>query len=137
MAAAPVATAVSQNPELTELAHAISAAGMTKTMNSATAITLFAPDDAAFHALGSGDLKTLMASKADLAKLVEYHIVKSRVTPADLAAGKPLATEVGLSVHPAKSGDAYMVNTARVTCGNIQTTNGTIYIVDKVLIPTT
>jgi uncharacterized surface protein with fasciclin (FAS1) repeats len=137
MAAAPVATAVSQNPQLTDLAHAISEAGMTKTMNSAKAITLFAPDDSAFHALGAGDLKTLMASKADLAKLVEYHIVKSRVTPADLAAGKPLLTQVGLSVHPAKSGDVYKVNTARVTCGNIQTTNGTIYIVDKVLIPTT
>jgi uncharacterized surface protein with fasciclin (FAS1) repeats len=137
MAAVPVATAVSQNPQLTELAHAISEAGMTKTLNSATAITLFAPDDSAFHALGSADLKKLMASKADLAKLVEYHIVKSRVTPADLAAGKPLATEVGLSVHPAKSGDVYKVNTARVTCGNIQTANGTVYIVDKVLIPTT
>jgi uncharacterized surface protein with fasciclin (FAS1) repeats len=59
------------------------------------------------------------------------------VTPADLAAGKPLLTQVGLSVHPAKSGTVYMVNTARVTCGNIQTANGTIYILDKVLIPTT
>jgi uncharacterized surface protein with fasciclin (FAS1) repeats len=137
MAAAPVATAVSQNPQLTELAHAISEAGLTKTLNSATAITLIAPDDSAFHALGSGDLKKLMASKADLAKLVQYHIVKSRVTPADLAAGKPLPTEVGLSVHPSKSGDVYKVNTARVTCGNIQTANGTIYIVDKVLIPAT
>jgi uncharacterized surface protein with fasciclin (FAS1) repeats len=137
MAAAPVATAVSQNPQLTELAHAISETGMTKTLNSATAITLFAPDDAAFHSLGSRDLRKLLASKADLAKLLEYHVVKSRVTPADMAAGKPLLTQVGLSVHPAKSGTVYTVNTARVTCGNIQTANGTIYILDKVLIPTT
>ena len=136
MASAPVATAVSHNPQLTELTHAIDEARLTGALNTATAITLFAPDDAAFHALGSGNLKTLMASKADLAKLLEYHIVKGRVTPADLAAGKPLETEVGLRVHPAKSGDVYKVNSALVACGNIQTTNGTIYIVNKVLIPT-
>lgn len=137
MAAAPVATAVSDNSQLSELANVISKAGLTKTLNSATAVSLFAPDDSAFHALGSTDLKKLMASKADLAKMVEYHIVKSRVTPADLAAGKPLPTEVGLAVHPTKSGDVYKVNTAQVTCGNIQTSNGTLYIVNKVLIPTT
>jgi uncharacterized surface protein with fasciclin (FAS1) repeats len=137
MTAVPIATAVSHNPQLTVLSHAISEAGLTGALNSATAVTLFAPDDSAFHALGSGNLKTLMANKADLAKLLEYHIVRGRVTPADLAAGKPLATEVGLRVHPVKSGDVYKVNSALVSCGNIQTTNGTIYIVNKVLIPTT
>ena len=137
MASAPIATAVSHNPQLTELSHAIDEADLTGTLNSASAITLFAPDDSAFHALGSGNLKALMASKTDLAKLLKYHIVKGRVTPADLAAGKPILTEVGLPVHPAKSGKVYKVNSALVACGNIQTTNGTIYIVDRVLIPTT
>jgi uncharacterized surface protein with fasciclin (FAS1) repeats len=40
MAAAPVATAVSDNSQLTELANAISKAGLTKTLNSAAAVTL-------------------------------------------------------------------------------------------------
>jgi uncharacterized surface protein with fasciclin (FAS1) repeats len=137
MASEPVGTAISHNPELTQLAHAIDKAGLTATLNSATAVTVFAPNDSAFHALGSGNLKTLLASKTDLTKLLEYHLVKGKLTPADLAAGKPLTTEVGLPVHPAKSGSDYTVNGARVTCGDIQTANGTIYILDKVLIPTT
>jgi uncharacterized surface protein with fasciclin (FAS1) repeats len=136
MASAPTATAVANNPQLTVLTHAIAEAGLTGTLNSATAVTLFAPDDAAFHALGGGNLKTLIAHKADLTKLLEYHIVKGRVTPAHLAAGKPLLTLVGLPVHPVKSGKAYKVNGALVTCGNIQTANGSVYIVDRVLIPT-
>jgi uncharacterized surface protein with fasciclin (FAS1) repeats len=59
------------------------------------------------------------------------------VTPADLAAGKPLTTQLGLPVHPAKSADKYKVNNAEVVCGNIPTSNATLYILNKVLIPTT
>jgi len=135
MSSEPTGTAIAHNPQLTELAHAISKAGLTTTLNSAMAITVFAPDDSAFHALGSGNLKTLMGNKTDLSKLLEYHMVKGPVTPADFAAGKPVATLVSLPVRPVKSGPDYRVNTARVTCGNIHTANGTVYIIDKVLIP--
>jgi uncharacterized surface protein with fasciclin (FAS1) repeats len=136
MATVPTATAISHNPQLTELTHAIRTAGLTSELNSASAVTFFAPDNSAFNALGSGNLKTLMLNKADLGKLLEYHAVKGRVSPAELAAAKPLTTLVGLPVHPAKSGQDYKINGARVTCGNIHTTNGKLYIVDKVLIPT-
>ncbi len=136
MATVPTATAISHNPQLTELTHAIDTAGLASVLNSAAAVTFVAPDNSAFNALGSGNLKTLMLNKADLGKLLEYHAVKGRVSPAELAAAKPLTTLAGLPVHPVKSGLDYKINGARVTCGNIHTTNGEIYIVDKVLIPT-
>lgn len=137
MASAPVATAASHNPQLTDLAHAISAAGLTSSLNSAKAITVFAPDNAALRALGSGNVKTLMANRPDLVKVLQYHVVNGRVTPAELATGKPLMTQLGLPVRPARSGHRYKINSAEVVCGNIQTANATVYIVSKVLIPTT
>lgn len=137
MASAPVVTAAAHNPLLTDLVHAIDAAGLTNTLNSAKGITVFAPDNAALAALGGGNVKTLMANKADLVKVLQYHVVNSRVTPAQLASGKPLTTQLGLPVHPVMSGHLYMINTAEVVCGNIQTSNATVYIVNKVLIPTT
>ncbi len=137
MAAEPVATAVSHNPQLSDFAKAIDAAGLTHTLNSAKTITVFAPDNAALAALGSGNVKTLMANKSDLTKVIQYHVVTAPVTPADLAAGKPLTTQLGLPVHPVKSGDKYKVNNAEVVCGNIPTSNAMLYIVNKVLIPTT
>jgi uncharacterized surface protein with fasciclin (FAS1) repeats len=137
MASQPVATAISHNPQLTSFSKAITAAGLTKTLDSAKAITVFAPDNAALSALGSGNVKTLMGNKADLTKVIQYHVATTSVTPADLAAGKPLTTQLGLPVHPAKSGDKYKVNDAEVVCGNIPTSNATLYIVNKVLIPTT
>lgn len=137
MTSEPVATAASHNPQLTDFAKAVSAAGLTNALNSAKGITVFAPDNTALTALGTGNVKTLMANKADLIKVLQYHVVKGHVTPAGLATGKPLTTQLGLPVHPAKSGDKYKINTAEVVCGNIHTSNATLYIVNKVLIPTT
>jgi uncharacterized surface protein with fasciclin (FAS1) repeats len=136
MASEPVATAISHNPQLTDFSKAITAAGLTKTLDSAKAISVFAPDNAALAALGSGNVKTLMGNKADLTKVIQYHVATTSVTPADLAAAKPLTTQLGLPVHPAKSGDKYKVNNAEVVCGNISTSNAMLYIVSKVLIPT-
>ena len=137
MASEPVATAVSHNPQLTSFSKAVSAAGLTNVLNSATGITVFAPDNTALSALGAGNVKTLLANKADLIKVLQYHVVTGNVTPASLAAGKPLTTRLGLPVHPAKSGDKYKINNAEVVCGNIHTSNATLYVVNKVLIPTT
>jgi uncharacterized surface protein with fasciclin (FAS1) repeats len=137
MASEPVATAISHNPQLTDFSKAITAAGLTKTLDSAKTISVFAPDNAALAALGSGNVKTLMGNKADLTKVIQYHVATTSVTPADLAAAKPLTTQLGLPVHPAKSGDTYKVNNAEVVCGNISTSNAMLYIVSKVLIPTT
>ena len=135
MATVPVVTAASHNPLLTDLAHAAEVAGLASTLNSASAVTLFAPDNSAFKALGKGNYKTLMANRTDLAKVLKYHVVKGRVTPAELAAREPLPTLAGLPVHPVKSRNVYKVNGVRVICGNLRTANATIYIVDEVLVP--
>lgn len=137
MASEPVATAAAHNPQLTYFAKAVSAAGLTNALNSAKGITVFAPDNAALAALGTGNVKTLMANKADLIKVIQYHVVNGHVTPAGLATGKPLATQLGLPVHPVKSGSKYKINNAEVVCGNLHTSNATVYILNKVLIPTT
>jgi len=136
MATVPVVTAAAHDPLLTDLAHAAAVAGLTSTLNSASAVTVFAPDNSAFSALGKGNYKTLMANRADLAKVLRYHVVKGTVTPAELAERKPLLTLAGLPVHPVKSKDIYKVNGVRVICGNLHAANATIYIVNEVLVPT-
>jgi uncharacterized surface protein with fasciclin (FAS1) repeats len=135
MAAAPVASAASHNPLLTELVHAVHTAGLTSTLNSARSITVFAPDNTAFAALGRGNLSTLLASRSDLIRVLESHLVNGRQTPADLASGKHLTTLLGTTIVPAKSAGIYRVNNASVICGDVQTANATVYIINKVLVP--
>jgi uncharacterized surface protein with fasciclin (FAS1) repeats len=136
MASVPVVTAASRDPLLTDLAYATRVAGLTSALNSAPAVTVFAPDNSAFSALGKGNYKTLMAHRADLAKVLKYHVVTGLVTPAELAERKPLTTLAGLPVHPVRSRNVYKVNGARVICGNLHAANATIYIVNQVLVPT-
>jgi uncharacterized surface protein with fasciclin (FAS1) repeats len=135
MAGAPVVTAASHNPLLSDFVRAIHAAGLTSALNSAKAITVFAPDNDAFAAIGSGNLQTLMDSRADLRKVLEYHVVNGRVTSADLATGAALTSLQGTNVQPLRTGDVYTINNAEVVCGNVQTANATVYIINKVLIP--
>ena len=56
-------------------------------------------------------------------------------TPAELAHGQALQTLEGGSVKGAKMGSVYEVNNAQVICGNIQTANATVYVINKVLVP--
>ena len=130
----PVVTAASHNPLLTTLASDIKTAGLTADLNTMHAVTVFAPANTAFSKLPASSM-AMMHSQAELAKILKYHVVSGHVTPAQLASGKPLTTLEGGTLKPSKMGAVYEVNTADVICGNIQTANATVYVINKVLIP--
>jgi uncharacterized surface protein with fasciclin (FAS1) repeats len=134
MAMDPVVTAASHNPLITTLAAEISKAELTSTLNSARNITVFAPDNEAFKKL-SGHEMAMMSGMAELAKVLKYHVVSGRITPADLASGKTLTTLEGSELKTSKMGSTYEVNNAAVTCGNLHTANATVYIINAVLMP--
>ena len=135
MATAPVATAASANPVLSTLVTAVKKAGLVDTLNSASNITVFAPDNAAFAKLPKATLDKVLANKAELTKILTYHVVSGRNTPSELASGKTLKTLEGGMVTPAMMGSSYSVNGASVICGNVQTANATVYIISSVLMP--
>jgi uncharacterized surface protein with fasciclin (FAS1) repeats len=130
----PVVTAASHNPLLTTLAADVKTAGLTGALDSMHAVTVFAPEDTAFGKLPASEM-TMMHSTAELAKILKYHVVSGRVTPAELAHGMTLTTLEGDTLKASKMGAVYEVNNADVICGNIQTANATVYIINKVLIP--
>jgi uncharacterized surface protein with fasciclin (FAS1) repeats len=135
MATAPVATAASANPVLSTLVAAVKKAGLVDTLNSASNITVFAPDNAAFAKIPAATLNSVLANKAELTKILTYHVVSGRYTPAQLAAGTPLKTLEGAMVTPALMGSTYEINSADVVCGNVGTANATVYIINSVLMP--
>jgi uncharacterized surface protein with fasciclin (FAS1) repeats len=135
MADAPVATAASANPVLSTLVTAVKKAGLVDTLNSASGITVFAPDNAAFAKIPSATLNSVLANKAELTKILTYHVVAGRYTPSQLASGAPLKTLEGATITPALMGSTYEVNSSDVVCGNVQTSNATVYIINTVLMP--
>jgi uncharacterized surface protein with fasciclin (FAS1) repeats len=139
MAQDPVATAASHNPVLSTLVTAVTKAGLGDTLNSAQGITVFAPANAAFQKIPSATLDSVLANKAELTKILTYHVVAGRLTPAELA-GTHKTLEGG-TITVAGGGESFTVtggsstNTANVVCGDVQTANATVYIIDSVLMP--
>ena len=130
----PVVTAASHNPLITTLAAEITKAGLASTLDSASGITVFAPDNQAFKNLTAHDM-AMMAGQAELGRILKYHVVRGRITPEELASGMTLSTLEGSPLHTAKMGSTYEVNSAAITCGNLHTANATVYIINAVLMP--
>lgn len=135
MAQDPVATAASNNPVLSTLVSAVTKAGLGDTLNSAKDITVFAPDNDAFKKIPAATLNKVLADKATLTKILEYHVVGQRITPDQLASGSFTTLEGGKITTSGSGQDYTIAGTAHVVCGNVQTANATVYIIDSVLMP--
>jgi uncharacterized surface protein with fasciclin (FAS1) repeats len=103
-------------------------------LSNAQNITVFAPTNEAFAKIPQETLAKVLADKKSLTDILTYHVVEQSRAPSDLE-GATLTTLQGGTISTAKSGDTYTVNDARVLCGNVQTRNATVYLIDTVLIP--
>ena len=131
---APVASAASANPLLKTLVAAVTAADLVDTLNSAPALTVFAPTNEAFGAIPKKDLNALLADKPALTKVLTHHVVEGKLTPAMLAGTHK--TLQGDTIEITGTGEDFEVNgQSSVVCGNVQTANATVYIIDDVLMP--
>jgi len=134
MATAPVATAASANPLLSTLVTAVGEAGLVDTLNSAPAITVFAPVNDAFAALPKATMDAAMADpKGLLSKVLTNHVIEGKIAPDKIAGDHK--TLGGGTITVSGSGEDFKVGDASVICGNVQTANATVYIIDGVLLP--
>ena len=134
MATDPVATAASNNPALSTLVTAVTEAGLGETLNSAKDITVFAPSNDAFAAVPKATMDAAMKDpKGLLTKVLTNHVVPMKLTP-EMLAGEH-KTLGGGTITVTGSGESFKVGEANVICGNVQTANATVYIIDGVLLP--
>lgn len=136
MAQDPVATAASNNEELSTLVELVGLANLGDTLNAAEDITVFAPANAAFEALPAETVEAVQDDPEGLLTTVlTYHVVPERLAPEDLAG--TFTTLQGADLTVEGSGEDFTVGAdgAQVVCGNIQTANATVYIIDGVLMP--
>ncbi len=135
MAEEPVATAASNNPALSTLTDAVGEADLVDTLNGAEDITVFAPADSAFEEIPEDDLNALLEDQEQLSDVLSYHAVEGQQAPQDLEEGDFTSLQ-GEGVTSSGSGEDFIVNDeASVVCGNVQTSNATVYIIDTVLMP--
>ena len=134
----PVGTAASNNPVLTTLTQAVTAANLVDTLNAAPALTVFAPTDCAFAA---ADPATIEAALADptglLTTVLGFHVVPGEELDAAALAGETSVTTLtGEELSISVSGDTVTVgDQAEVVVPDIQTANATVHLIDSVMVP--
>ena len=133
MADDPVATAASNNPLLKTLVAAVTQAGLVDTLNSADALTVFAPTDDAFAKIPAKDLNALLKDKKALTTVLTHHVVAGKLSPEDVAGEHE--TLAGDTITVEGSGEDFTAEGAAVVCGNVPTANATVYVIDSVMMP--
>jgi len=137
------------NPEFTTLVSAVTAADLAGTLGGTGPFTVFAPTNAAFEKIPAATRESLLApaGKADLTKILTYHVVPGRVTAADLTAqieaggGTATLTTVQGGTLTAKAANGTITltdangGTSTVAIADVAATNGIIHAIDTVVMP--
>ena len=129
---------VAANDTFKTFGSALRQSGMNDVLRGTGPFTVFAPTDAAFAKLPSGQLDRLMKpeNKEELASLVNYHVVKGRKLVSDIGKWDSARTVNGQSA-PIKLADGKVsIDGAQVTSADIGSSNGILHGIDKVNIPT-
>ena len=141
MATAPVATAAASNPVLTTLAQAVTAANLVDSLDSQQDVTVLAPANAAFQAVPADQLNAVVADVPQLTSVLTHHVIQGRLGPDQLAGSQTTLNNDTVTIEGSGenftiSGDQTVTGQpATVICGNVQTANATVYVIDQVLKP--
>jgi len=128
-----VETAV-QAGSFNTLVAAVKEAGLVDALSGDGPLTVFAPTDEAFAKLGEDTIKTVLADKELLTKILTYHVVSGRVTSGDVVKLQTAPTLQGQDVRISTMGGV-RINDSMVVTADIETSNGIIHVIDAVLLP--
>jgi uncharacterized surface protein with fasciclin (FAS1) repeats len=131
-----VETAVSAG-QFNTLATALKAAGLVEALQGKGPFTVFAPTDNAFAKLPKGTIEKLLKpeNRGLLTSILTYHVVPGNVTAAQVSKLSNAKTLNGQQVNISVSDCGVKVDNAKVVKADISTTNGTIHVIDSVILP--
>ena len=123
------------------LIAAAKAAGLADALSTGENLTVFAPTDEAFGALPAGTVESLLKpeNKMKLAAILSYHVLPRQLTSNQLPGRaihvKTIKADGKRTLSVSKTSSGVTVNEANVVKADIRADNGTIHVIDKVLLP--
>ena len=130
-----IAAIAAETPQLSTLLSLVKQAGLADELSGTTALTVFAPTNAAFAKVPKATLNALAKNPAALRRVLLYHVVAGKVTAAKVVTLRTAKTLAGPSVRIRVTGKTVRINSAKVTKANVLAANGVVHVIDRVLIP--
>ncbi len=131
-----VDTAVSAG-QFNTLVAAVEAADLVTTLKGDGPFTVFAPTDEAFAALPEGTVENLLKpeNKEQLISVLTYHVVAGKIMSSDIAGTTAMVESVQGSELDVNATNGVTVDGATVITADIETDNGVIHVIDRVVLP--
>lgn len=130
-----VVDAALATPELSTLADAVIAAGLVDALNDAENITVYAPTNDAFASIPEDILGGILADVDVLTAVLTYHVSPTQQDPRRYATPVRTDTLQGQKIFFQRSTGHARVNNSAVDCAGVQTSNGLVWLIDSVLLP--
>jgi len=132
-----IASLLTRDAQYATFEKVVTTAGATGRLKAKGPVTLLAPDEAAFTALGDAATERLTSDKAAAAAFVERQLLKGKVSFGDLLGkdGGTVTTVGGDRLAVVVDGTQVTVGGAPVAKNDIAASNGTIHVVSKVVQP--
>jgi uncharacterized surface protein with fasciclin (FAS1) repeats len=124
------------DPQFTTLVSLAKRAGLADDLSAQTKLTLFAPTNAAFRKVPEATLRKLRRNRALLRRVLLYHVVAGDVKAEQVVRLRAVRTLAGPKVRVRVRDDTVFLNRrAKVVNTDISASNGTIHVIDQVLLP--
>jgi len=122
-------------PALSTLVDLVVTAGLAGALSQPGDLTVFAPTNAAFDAIPAPVLGAIGSDVGLLTAVLTYHVVAGPADPRTPTTRKA-ATLQGQTLYTGfERGVGARVNNSVAGCTAVRTTNGTVWVIDSVLLP--
>jgi uncharacterized surface protein with fasciclin (FAS1) repeats len=111
------------------------ATGLDEVLRGNGPFTVFAPTDEAFAKLPSWLLRGLLDNPDLLKSVLLYHVVGDDLDASEVLSQRRIQSVQGTNLYPWAWKDRAYINRSKILQTDITTRNGTIHVIDRVLIP--
>ncbi|MEM6472941.1 MAG: fasciclin domain-containing protein [Planctomycetota bacterium] len=119
------------------LVDAVKAAGLAELLSGDGPFTVLAPTDEAFKKLPEGTIASLLKpeNKEKLISILKLHVIPGKVMSKKVVTLDKAKTAAGSEVMIKVVDGKVMINDATVVTPDVNSSNGVIHIIDKVILP--
>lgn len=131
----PLAKEAEKTSSTRMMSAAIKASGLEEALSTQGPFTLLAPSDEAFSKVPKAQLDALFKDPARLRAFVLNHLISGKLSSRDLALLHSVPGVLGEQYAVAVKGRSLLVGDAKIERWDLQASNGTLHVIDRVLVP--